>query len=187
MIISPNDPQAMSNYAAECTKLSIPYLYDPSMQAPRMTPEELRAGFAGARVLTGNEYEFGMMADKLGVSESELRTMVPVCVVTRGADGVSIFADGIEYNVPPATPRQVLDPTGAGDAFRAGLVKGMVNNLSWEISGRLANLAAVYAIEQAGTQQHFYTPTEFMTRYRETFGSDAVVEALFEKQTVSSF
>ncbi len=78
VIISPNDPGAMSNYAAECTRLGIPYLYDPSMQAPRMTADELRAGFAGARILTGNDYEFGMMAEKLGITEPDLRALVPV-------------------------------------------------------------------------------------------------------------
>lgn len=186
VIISPNDPQAMANYAAECTHLGIPYLYDPSMQAPRMTADELRAGFDGAQILIGNDYEFGMMAEKLGITEAELRGMIPVCVVTRGEAGASIFADDQEHLIPAAKARQVVDPTGAGDAFRAGLAKGIANGLPWEICGRLASVAAVYAIEQIGTQAHSYTPAEFAVRYRENFGVDALVETLFSEQLVTS-
>src|SRR5918997_2216087 len=122
-----------------------------------MSAEELRVGFAGAKVLTGNDYEFGMMAEKLGVSEPELRAMVPVTVVTKGERGASIYVEGEEFVIPSARSHKVVDPTGAGDAFRAGLVKGMVHKLPWDIVGRIASLTAVYAIEHAGTQQHHYT------------------------------
>ena len=177
-IISPNDPRAMARYAAECQELGIPYLYDPSMQAPRMTADELRAGFAGARLLIGNDYEFGMMAEILGVSEPELRGLVPITVVTKGEQGSSIFVEGEEFVIPAARARQVVDPTGAGDAFRAGFVKGMAHGLPWELVGRVASLSAVYAVEHAGTQQHYYTLQTFIERYRENFGSAPEVEAL---------
>ncbi len=186
VIIAPNDPLAMARYAAECRELGIPYLYDPSMQAPRMSAEELREGFSGAKVLTGNDYEFGMMAEKLGISEAELRSLVPITVVTRGEQGASIYADGEEFVIPAARPRQVVDPTGAGDAFRAGFVKGMLHGLSWEVVGRLASLSAVYAIEQRGTQQHHYTLQEFVERYRENFGPAPEVEALLEARPVEA-
>lgn len=184
VIISPNDPQAMARYAAECTELGIPYLYDPSMQAPRMTAEELREGCAGARVLIGNDYEFGMMAEKLGITEPEFRRLVPITVVTLGEQGASITVEGEEFAIPAARPRQVVDPTGAGDAFRAGLVKGMVHGLPWEVTGRLASLSAVYAIEHAGTQQHYYTLRAFAERYRENFGAAPELEALIEARPV---
>lgn len=187
VIISPNDPQAMANYAAECTRLGVPYLYDPSMQAPRMTAEELRAGFEGARILIGNDYEFGMMADKLGITEAALRALIPVCVVTKGEAGASIFEGDDEHIIPAARPHAVVDPTGAGDAFRAGLVKGIAAGLPWDLCGRLAAVAAVYAIEQIGTQVHSYTPTEFLARYRENFGVEPTVEALFNEQLVSNY
>ena len=185
VIIAPNDPLAMERYAVECRELGIPYLYDPSMQAPRMTAEELRQGFAGARVLTGNDYEFGMMAEKLGISEPELRGLVPITVVTKGEDGASIFVEGEEFVIPAARPGKVVDPTGAGDAFRAGLVKGMVRDLPWEVTGRIASLTAVYAIEQAGTQQHRYSIQEFIERYRENFGASPEVDALIEAPPVA--
>ncbi len=180
VVIAPNDPVAMARYAEECTELGIPYLYDPSMQAPRMSADELRAGFSGAKVLTGNDYEFGMMAEKLGISEPELRRLVPVTVVTRGEQGASIYADDNEFTIPAACPRQVVDPTGAGDAFRAGFVKGMLAGLPWDAVGRIASLTAVYAVEQGGTQQHRYTLQEFVERYRKNFGAAPEVEALLE-------
>lgn len=186
VIISPNDPGAMSNYAAECTRLGIPYLYDPSMQAPRMTADELRAGFAGARILTGNDYEFGMMAEKLGITEPDLRALVPVSVVTKGEAGASIFTDGEEHVIPSARANTVADPTGAGDAFRAGLAKGLASGLPWPSAGRVAAVSAVYAIEQVGTQQHSYTAADFLARYRENFGSDPAVEALWSEQAVAT-
>jgi adenosine kinase len=186
VIIAPNDPVAMARYAAECQELDIPYLYDPSMQAPRMSADELRAGFSGAKVLTGNDYEFGMMADKLGISEPELRGLVPITVVTRGEQGASIYADGEEFTIPAAHARQVVDPTGAGDAFRAGFVKGMLHGLPWDVVGRLASLSAVYAIEQGGTQQHHYTLQAFVERYRENFGPAPEVEALIEARPVEA-
>lgn len=187
VVISPNDPLAMQSYAAECVELGIPYLYDPSMQAPRMTAEELRAGCVGAKVLIGNDYEFGMMSEKMGITESELHQLVPITVVTKGEQGASIFVEGTEYVIPPAKPIQVVDPTGAGDAFRAGFVKGMQRGLSWDVVGRLASISAVYAIEHPGTQQHSYTSQAFIERYRENFGASPEVDVLFDvrSETVS--
>ena len=184
-VICPDDPIAMEQHATECTTLGIPYLYDPSMQAPRMSAEELRKGFAGARVLTGNDYEFGMMASKLGISEEEMRRVVPITVMTRGEQGASIVVEGTEYVIPAAQPRAVADPTGAGDAFRGGLIKGMIHDLPWEVTGRIASLSAVYAIEQTGTQQHRYTWAEFVERYRANFGAAPELEALGSSPAVT--
>lgn len=178
VIISPNDPRAMARHAAECLELGVPYMYDPSMQAPRMTAEELNEGFKGAKVLTGNDYEFGMMAEKLGITEDALRRRVPVTVMTRGEAGALITEGGREFEIPVAKPAKVVDPTGAGDAYRAGLMLGIRHEFSWPVTGRIAALAATYAIEQAGTQQHAYSLPEFVARYRENFGSAPEVEAL---------
>lgn len=178
VVIAPNDPAAMARYAAECTEHRVPYLYDPSMQAPRMGREELEAGMAGAKVLTGNDYEFGMMAEKLGIGEPELRRKVPVTVMTRGEAGALITVDGQEFEIPPAKPEQVVDPTGAGDAFRSGLLTGMKRGFSWPVTGRLAALTAVYAVENRGTQSHGYTPREFVDRYAVNFGPSDEVATL---------
>src|SRR5262249_39800492 len=119
VIVAPNDPRAMARFARECTDLGVPYLYDPSMQAPRMSAEELTDGFRGAKVLTGNDYEFGMMAEKLGITEDALRRRVPVTVMTKGEAGSLITVGDQEFEIPPAKPAKVVDPTGAGDAYRA--------------------------------------------------------------------
>lgn len=185
VIIAPNDPAAMQRYATECTALGVPYLYDPSMQAPRLTPEELEIGFRGAKVLTGNDYEFGMMADKLGITEAQLRRRVPVTVMTRGEAGALITTGDEEYEIPAARPQRVADPTGAGDAFRAGFVKGMLRGLSWPVVGRMGALAAVYALEHNGTQQHRYTVADFVSRYRENFGDSAEIETLLDESSVT--
>ena len=170
VVVAPNDPQAMARHAEECVELGIPYLYDPSMQAPRMTADELNAGFKGAKMLTGNDYEFGMMSEKLGITEDELRRRVSITVMTRGEAGALITVDGVEFDIPPAKPNEVKDPTGAGDAFRSGLITGYTLGMPWDVTGRIAALTAVYAIEHAGTQEHSYTIDEFKARYRENSG-----------------
>jgi adenosine kinase len=178
VIIAPNDPRAIARHAAECAEARIPYLYDPSMQLPRMERKELEEGCKGARVLAGNDYEFGLMAEKMGISEQELRRSVPITVMTRGEAGSLITVDGREYEIPPARAEKVVDPTGAGDAFRAGFVTGMSQGFSWPTVGRLAALTAVYAIEQPGTQQHHYSIEQFIARYHENFGSSQEVQRL---------
>jgi adenosine kinase len=185
VLIAPNDPAAMAGHAEECTRLGIPYLYDPSMQAPRMTGVELEAGFKGAKVLTGNDYEFGMMAEKLGITEDQLRRKVPISVMTKGEAGALITVEGVDYEIPPASPTAVVDPTGAGDAYRAGLVTGMARGFSWPVIGRLGALTAVYAIEHTGTQHHYYTIPEFVERYRSNFGPSDEVDSLLDGVAVA--
>jgi adenosine kinase len=155
------------------------------MQAPRLSPEELEIGFRGAKVLTGNDYEFGMMADKLGISEEQLRRRVPVTVMTRGEAGALITVGDEEYEIPAAKPERLVDPTGAGDAFRAGFVKGMLRGFSWPVVGRMGALAAVYALEHGGTQQHRYTVAEFVSRYRENFGDSDEIDTLVHESRIT--
>jgi adenosine kinase len=178
VVIAPNDPGAMNRAVSECIEAGVPYLYDPSMQIPRLEKADLEQGCRGARILAGNDYEFGMMAEKMEISETELRRRVPVTVMTRGEAGSLITVDGEEHEVPPAKPERVVDPTGAGDAFRAGFVAGLARGLSWPTVGRLAALTAVYAIEHPGTQQHSYSIDEFLGRFEQNFGTNGEVESL---------
>jgi adenosine kinase len=183
VLIAPNDPAAMNRYTTECIAAGIPYLYDPSMQLPRLERAELEAGCRGARILAGNDYEFGMMAEKLGVGEAELRRMVPVTVMTQGEAGALITveqdAEHEEFEIPAAKPRAVVDPTGAGDAFRAGIVVGLKHGWPWPVVGRVAALTAVYAIEHRGPQQHSYTLEDFRARYQQNFGASPELDSLF--------
>ena len=178
VLIAPNDPAAMNRYVAECIEAGIPYLYDPSMQLPRLEKADLEKGCRGARILAGNDYEFGMMADKLGVAEADLRRMVPITVMTRGEAGALITVEDQEFDIPPAKPKAVVDPTGAGDAFRAGFVLGMRRGWPWPVVGRVAALTGVYAIEHRGPQNHSYTLDEFRDRYRENFGAAPEIDAM---------
>jgi adenosine kinase len=178
VLIAPNDPSAMNRHAAECIEAGIPYLYDPSMQLPRLERADLEKGCRGARILAGNDYEFGMMADKLGIAEADLRRMVPITVMTRGEAGALITVEDQEFDIPPARPKAVVDPTGAGDAFRAGFVLGMRRGWPWPVVGRVAALTGVYAIEHRGPQNHSYTLDEFRARYRENFGVAPEIDAM---------
>jgi adenosine kinase len=148
------------------------------MQIPRLEKTDLERGCQGARILAGNDYEFGMMAEKMGISETELRRLVPVTVMTRGEAGALVTADGEEYEIPAAKPSAVVDPTGAGDAFRAGFLLGVSQGFPWPVVGRLASLSGVYAIEHHGTQQHAYSRRDFVTRYRENFGPASELDTM---------
>jgi len=175
-VISPNDPDAMRRHVRECRELCIPYIYDPSQQIIRLTADDLLEGARGARVLIVNDYEFEMIRNKTGLSHEELEHIAPTVIVTRGAQGSLIIADGQRIEIPAAAPRRVADPTGVGDAYRAGIIKGLLRNYSWPTTGRMASLAATYALEEHGTQNHFYTYTDFLTRYRQTFGEAAELQ-----------
>ena len=173
VVISPNDPEAMVKYAAECQALGIPYVYDPSQQIVRLSGEELTMGLEGSSLLIVNEYEFEMLREKTGLTARQIRTAPSdACIVTEGAQGSRIWSQGEVYSIPPAVPRCVDDPTGVGDAYRAGLIKGLALELSWSLSGRLGSIAATYALEQPGPQSHSYTLEEFISRFESHFGDD---------------
>ena len=168
--ISPNDPQAMVKYTRECQELGIPYLYDPSQQIIRLSGQDLRDGLEGAALLVVNEYEFGMLQEKTGMNAGEIYSAPSrACAVTMGAEGARIWADDAEYEIPVVPPRQSSDPTGVGDAFRAGMIKGLALDLDWGMIGRLGALCATYTLEYPGPQGHHYSASEFVGRFREYF------------------
>ena len=180
VIISPNDPEAMVKYVAECQELGLPYLYDPSQQIVRLSGEDLTAGLNGATMLVVNEYEFEMLREKTGLSTSDIRAAPSsACVVTRGAEGSQIWSHDRTYQIPVATPGCAGDPTGVGDAYRAGLVKGLALDLPWDLAGRIGSVAASYALEQPGPQGHRYSLTGFLTRYQAQFGENPELVASF--------
>jgi adenosine kinase len=168
-IVSPNDPEAMRKYPRECQQLGIPYIYDPSQQIIRLMGDDLCEGISGCRMLIVNEYEFEMIRNKTGLSEAQLLECAGTLIITRGTNGSTIWADGQRYDIPVVKPLREADPTGVGDAYRAGIIKGLSMGMSWEVTGRIASLAATYVLEQTGTQNHSYTWDEFAARYRENF------------------
>jgi adenosine kinase len=185
VVISPTDPEAMSRYADECRSLGVPFLFDPGKQTPRLSGEQILDGLEGVGVLVGNDYEFAMMVRKTGRTEAELISSAPLAVVTRGQQGSTIYteADGEGLEIPVAPIAGVVDPTGAGDAYLAGLVFGLARRFPLDIVGRVAALTAAYTIEQQGCQEHGFTPAEFAERYAGAFGPTPEVEALAEPVT----
>jgi adenosine kinase len=182
VVISPNDPEAMVKYAAECHELGVPYLYDPSQQIIRLSGDELRAGLEGCDLLVVNEYEFGMLREKTGLSAEAIQsTPARACVVSLGAEGTRIWAEGEVHDVPVVPPRRMDEPTGVGDAFRAGLSKGLALDLSWALAGRMGALAATYTLEHFGPQSHHYTLAEFVARFREHFDDEGALDVLLGK------
>ncbi len=170
VVISPNDPRAMVQYARECKKLRLPYIYDPSQQIVRLNGEELADGVRGSMMTIVNEYEFEMLKNKTGWTDAMVAAQTQALIVTRGDKGSTIQVDGASIVIPAVPARREADPTGVGDAYRAGVIKGYLKQLPWQTTGRLGSLAATYALEEYGTQNHRYELAEFVERYRETFG-----------------
>lgn len=177
-IISPNDPGAMNAYVAECKELDIPYIYDPSQQTVRLSGDELAAGLDGCALLTVNGYEFSLIEERTGLSEEAIKARAGGLLVTEGAKGARLFIDGETHHIPTAPPHEIVEPTGVGDAFRAGLMRGMQLGLPWPVAGRMGALAAAYVLEKMGTQNHFFTRAEFVQRYREHFDDEGALDQL---------
>ena len=177
-VISPNAPLAMVKYARECQELGIPYIYDPSQQIVRLSGQELVEGCRGAQMLIVNEYEYGLIRSKSGLSDEALLGLPRLTIITRGEEGSTIHADGEALFVPVVLPERLAEPTGVGDAFRAGIIKGMLRGYSWTTTGRIAALAATYVLEQHGTQNHHYSLDEFVARFRQVFGDAPELEDL---------
>jgi adenosine kinase len=171
VIISPNDPGAMIQYAEECRTLKIPYIFDPSQQCARMSGDELREGITGAHVVICNDYEFELIRQKTGMGEDDVLGRAGALIVTRGEHGCWIYEKSGRSDVSAITPHRIIDPTGVGDAFRGGLMKGMAARLPFGVSAQLGSVAATYALEHLGGQSHSYTFDEFRARYEQHFGA----------------
>jgi adenosine kinase len=179
-IVAPNAPAAMTRYPRECKELDVPYIYDPSQQIVRLSGEELIEGTRGARLLIVNDYEFGMIRNKTGLSEQELLALAETTIITGGEAGSTVYDGELVLQIPSVAPEPLAEPTGIGDAYRAGVIKGLLRGCSWETTGRIASLAATYVLEQYGTQNHRYSLAEFAARYRRVFGNTGGLEALLD-------
>jgi adenosine kinase len=171
-IISPNDPGAMVQYAEECRVLGIPFIWDPGQQCARMSGEELQSGIAGAAMVVCNDYEFELIRQKTGLDEDAVLEVAGALVVTRGEHGCSIFEDEGRTDVPAVPPHRIVDPTGVGDAFRGGFMKGLARGAEYVVCARMGAVAAAYALEHLGGQSHAYSWEEFRDRLEATYGGD---------------
>ena len=171
-IISPNDPAAMLQYAEECRTLDIPFIWDPGQQCARMSGEELAEGLAGSALVICNDYEFELLRQKTGLGESEVLERSGALVITKGEQGCTVMTRETPAGIDVAAvaPHRVVDPTGVGDAFRGGFMKGMADKAPYEVCAQLGSVAATYALEHLGGQSHAYAWPEFRARYEMHFG-----------------
>jgi adenosine kinase len=173
-MISPNDPGAMIQYAQECRTLRLPFIWDPGQQCARMSGLELQDGLTGSQMVICNDYEFELIRQKTSLDEDSVLERTEGLVITRGEQGCSIYTSEGRVDVPAVIPTRIVDPTGVGDAFRAGFLKGLARRADYEVCARLGAVAAAYALEHLGGQSHAFTWPEFRTRYEKTFGPAGV-------------
>jgi adenosine kinase len=170
VIISPNDPAAMTQYVEECRTLGIPFIFDPGQQCARMAGDELADGITGAALVICNDYELELIREKAGLGEDGILARASSLVVTRGEHGSSVYRQGRRTDVPAVVPHRIADPTGVGDAYRGGLMKGLAHHADLAVCARIGSVAATYALEHLGGQAHAYSWDEFSRRYEEHFG-----------------
>jgi len=166
-VISPDDPALMNRLINECQKYKLRMLYDFGQQVSNSSPEFLLNGIKQAEIVIANDYEMAVLSDKIKLSPSDIKKIVPICITTLGSKGSIIEGKKIKKSIiiKPIKPEITLDPTGAGDAFRSGFLYGYVRNWSLKICGQIGSLLATYAIETFGTQEHHFTKKEFAKRY----------------------
>src|ERR1700719_2908346 len=169
-IVAPDGRQAMIEHAAQFAAAKIPFIFDPGQGMPMFGAEELKTFISQARWVAVNDYEWGLLQQKTGYTVSDITAQVDALVVTQGAEGSVIYTQGRTIRVQCAKPKAVVDPTGCGDAYRAGLIHGLLRGLDWETTGRIASLMGAIKIESRGPQNHGFTRAEFDRRYHENFG-----------------
>ncbi|MFA4941059.1 MAG: carbohydrate kinase family protein [Patescibacteria group bacterium] len=171
-IISPDCKERMLEFIKIFKVNKVPYIFDPGQQITSFSAKELLFAINLARVLIGNDYEIEFILKRLKLDLEKIRKLVKIVVITKGADGSEIYNQGKKIKIPSAKPKNTSDPTGAGDAYRAGFIKGLVNNWPFEKIGKLASLVAVYTVEKYGTQTHNFNMKELARRYKENFKED---------------
>ncbi|MBN1564525.1 MAG: carbohydrate kinase family protein [Anaerolineae bacterium] len=177
IINSPSDPKAMLELAEETRQLGVTHFFDPSQQVIWLDGDDLRYGIARCDMLIVNEYEWEMVANKTGLQRDQFLSEGKKLIVTHSGKGSHIYADGEHYTVPVFPVENIVDPTGVGDAYRAGLLKGLASGFGWKLCGQIGGVAAAYCLEQKGTQNHAYTVAEFVARFRTTFDDQGALDA----------
>lgn len=170
-IVAPDGRDGMVQHAAGFAAAGIPFMFDPGQGLPQFSGDDLRTFIKQAAWVAVNDYEWQVVQERTKLSAHELAQQVQALIVTRGAEGSVIYAGGKEIAIPCAKPSAVVDPTGCGDAYRAGILHGLLHGLDWETTGRIASLIGALKIETRGTQNHTFTAAEFEQRYKASFGT----------------
>lgn len=168
-LVGATSPEVMVQHAEEFGVSSARLIFDPAFQIILLTSEQLIRGMENAWCIVSNDYEYAMIERKTGLSVKDISEKVDLVVVTYGEAGSELITSARAVKVPAAPLTNVVDPTGAGDAYRSGLIKGLLLGLDLEVAGRLAGLTAAYAVEHVGTQEHYYTIEEFIDRFDRAF------------------
>ncbi|MBU1202478.1 carbohydrate kinase family protein [Patescibacteria group bacterium] len=168
-IISPDFKPRMIEYARLYQEMDIPYIFDPGQQITSFTASEIKSMIKGADILVGNDYEIKLILNRLSLESEKLEKMLRVLIVTKGAKGSEIYTEGRKLIIPPVKVKNIVDPTGAGDAYRAGFIKGLSSNSGLVKAGQLGSLIASYAVEYHGTQAHKFSLKEFVNKYKINF------------------
>jgi len=169
-IVSPDGREGMLQNAKEFNEAGIPFIFDPGQAMPLFNGAELRAFIEQADYVTVNDYESNLLAERTGWSEQDIAGKVKAYVITRGPHGCEIHADGVKHSVPPAHERRITDPTGCGDAFRAGLIFGIEKGYDWMTIGRMGNLMGALKVEHPGTQNQRFDYKDFSEQFSQQFG-----------------
>jgi adenosine kinase len=170
-IVSPDGRDGMINHAREFAEAGIPFVFDPGQGMPMFSGNELLDFIEQANFVTVNDYEAKMLQDKTGKTLHDIAQRVTALIITLGADGSLIYADGKQISIPTPKPKAIVDPTGCGDAYRAGLLHGIQKGWDWETTGRLASLMGSLKIASRGGQNHKHTRMELADMYKHHFGS----------------
>jgi adenosine kinase len=169
-IIAPDGRDGMIKHARDCAANGVPFMFDPGQQLPMFSGEELITFIDQASYLAANDYEFEMVMDRTGLTLADIAGRLDALVITRGDKGSEIYAGGERHDIPAVAAEKVVDPTGCGDAYRAGLLYGITNGFDWPTSGRLASLLGSIKIAHQGGQNHSFTPEEIAARFERAFG-----------------
>ncbi|MGR8918088.1 MAG: carbohydrate kinase family protein [Gammaproteobacteria bacterium] len=169
-IIAPDGRDGMIAHAEQMQAANVPFVFDPGQGMPMFDGDDLLGFVEAATWITVNDYESELMQERTGLSVTELAAKVEAMIVTRGGHGSLIYTDGETLEIPPARPSAVKDPTGCGDAYRAGVLYGLMNDLPWATTGRIASLLGAIKIEHGGTQNHQIDRDAFAARYQQEFG-----------------
>jgi adenosine kinase len=177
VVVSPNQPAAMVRHTDQCRQLGVPFVADPSQQLARMAAEDIRELVGGAALLFTNEYEAQLLVQKTGWRCEEILARVGTWITTQGPNGATIATGGHSVQVEPVVPKVTADPTGVGDAFRAGYLAGVAWQLEAERSAQLGCMLAILALETVGTQEYQFEPGQFIERFTDAYGPAAGADA----------
>ncbi len=168
-IVAPDGRDGMIQHAQQLYEAGIPFIFDPGQGLPMFDGEDLLKFAQQASYIALNDYEAQLFQDRTGLAPAEIAEQVEALIITRGANGSHIYTQGKRIEIPCAKAEKLADPTGCGDAYRAGLLHGILHGKDWETTGRIASLLGAIKIEQHGTQNHHFTLEEFKQRYQANF------------------